>query len=96
MKKVLALSISLVLGFSTVSVTAFAQEDDSKRTVNPGVDPNEAKGTRAIEAEVAAPGYCPECIARMKHGRINDDTTYRPAGTSSTPAGGSSSKEGTR
>lgn len=96
MKKVLALSISLVLGFSTVSVTAFAQEDDSKRTVNPGVDPNEAKGARALEAEVAAPGYCPECIARMKHGRLSDDTTYRPAGSSSTPTGGSSTKEGTR
>lgn len=72
--------------------------DDSKRTVNPGEDPNEARTGKSYEADVAAPGVCPECIARMKHTRLGDDTTYRPAGSSSTstPEGSGSSKTGTR
>lgn len=95
MKRILALSLSLVLGFSVMGATAFAQED-AGRTANPGVDPNEAKGTKTLEADVAAPGYCKECMARMKHNRLGDDTNYRPAGSSSTPSGTGSSKEGTR
>lgn len=92
---ILAFAFSATLAAPTLG---YAQEDDSKRTVNPGDDPNEARTGKSYEADVAAPGVCPECIARMKHTRLGDDTTYRPAGSSSTsaPAGSGSSKTGTR
>lgn len=97
MKRLLALSI-LMIGFaSAFSIApALANEDDSKRTVNPGEDPNEAKNSKTFEADVAAPGVCPECIARMKHMRLGADTTYRPAGNQGGDAGPTSTKEGTR
>lgn len=97
MKRLLVLSILLAgLGSSFVSSSSWAQEDNAKRTVNPGVDPNEAKSNKAYEADVAAPGVCPECIARMKHTRLGDNTTFRPQGTAAPENGSSSTKEGTR
>ncbi|MEK2643769.1 hypothetical protein [Bdellovibrio sp. BCCA] len=97
MKRLLVLSILLAgLGSAFVSTSSFAQEDDSKRTVNPGEDPNEAQGGKPSEADVAAPGVCPECIARMKHGRLGDNTTYRPAGTAAPDNTSPTTREGTR
>lgn len=64
MKRLLVLSIMLALGSSFVGATSFAQEDDSKRTVNPGDDPNEARSSEATESSVSATGICRECIAR--------------------------------
>lgn len=97
MKRLLVLSILLAgLGSAFVGTSSWAQEDDSKRTVNPGEDPNEARTGKAYEADVAAPGVCPECIARMKHTRLGDDTTYRPSGSSSPNTPNAGSKEGTR
>lgn len=99
MKKLLLLSVLLAgLGSSVTFSSAWAQEDDSKRTVNPGEDPNEAKDNRSSQADVAATGICPECIARMKHTRMNDDTTFRPQGGGKSSGTGGSAKdaEGTR
>lgn len=97
MKRLLALSILLALGFSAVGTSSWAQEGDSKRTVNPGEDPNEAQSTKPYEADVAAPGICPECLARMKHTRLGDDTTFRPKGSGSDVGGAKEAvKEGTR
>ncbi|WP_374029507.1 hit locus [Bdellovibrio bacteriovorus] len=100
MKRLVALSILLALGFSFVGTTSsWAQEGDAKRTVNPGEDPNEARSGKALEADVAAVGTCPECIARMKHTRLGDDTTYRPKGSPaspSSPGAEGAPKEGTR
>lgn len=79
MKKILILSATLILSLS--SSLALAQE----RATNPGEDPNEARSAKAQEADVGAPGICPECIARMKHGRIQDDTTYRKNGSTPSP-----------
>ncbi|KYG69063.1 hypothetical protein AZI87_07530 [Bdellovibrio bacteriovorus] len=91
MKRLLALSILLAaLGTSFVATSSFAQED-AGRTVNPGEDPNEAKSPKPLEADVASTGICPECTARMKHTRLNDDTTYRPQGTAAPGANGSGS-----
>lgn len=99
MKRLIALSILLLSLSSVLSpASSWAQDDEANRAVNPGDDPNESKTGKASEADVAAPGVCPECIARMKHTRLGDDTTYRPKGTSSTGADGatSSSGDGTR
>lgn len=99
MKQLIALTI-LVASLSTVfsPTSSWAQDDGGNRAVNPGDDPNEAKSGKASEADVAATGVCPECIARIKHTRLGDDTTYRPRGSSSTgeAGGASSSKDGTR
>lgn len=61
------------LAISLISTLALAN-------VNPGEDPNEAKVSKETEAGVGNVGTCPECIARMKHGRLGDDTTYRTTG----------------
>lgn len=93
---ILAFAFSAALMAPSVGFSQAA--DDSKRTVNPGEDPNEARTGKPSEADVAAPGVCPECIARMKHTRLGDDTTYRPAGSSGSGSseGAGSTKTGTR
>lgn len=99
MRRLIALSIFVVALGSVFSATSsWAQDENENRAMNPGDDPNEAKPSRASEADVAAPGICPECIARLKHTRLGDDTTYRAKGTTASGAGGGddSSKDGTR
>ena len=86
MKKILVLATILVSLSSAFS--AFAQ-DDSKRTVNPGDDPNMAQTSQG--ADVAAVGVCKECLARLKQGRINDSTAA-PARASGGSQDSSSSK----
>ena len=81
MKKILVLTTILVSLSSAFS--AFAQ-DYSKRTVNPGDDPNEAMVSQG--AAVASVGECKECLARLKHMRMQDATTAQPrSGSSGSP-----------
>lgn len=98
MKRLLAVSVLLLgIGSSFLGTSSWAQEENANRTINPGEDPNEAKNSKTFEADVAAPGVCPECIARMKHNRLGDDTTYRPQGPApSENSSPGSSKDGTR
>lgn len=104
MKSLLVLSILLALGSSFAVTTSFAQEDDSKRTVNPGEDPNEARSARATESTVSATGADQDCCrARMvgsatgRGSRLSDDTTFRPRGTGNdTGSGTGKSATGTR
>ena len=95
MKRILILALFAITGLTlTITTPSFAQEG-SKQTVNPGEDPNEAMGRSGLtEAEVASVGNCKECLARLKHMRLGDDTTYRPSGDPKT--GTSSSKKGTQ
>ena len=67
---------------------------DESRNSNPGEDVNEAKSTKATEADVAATGVCRECIARMKHNRLGDDTTFRKKQNSTTTESSGNSKDG--
>lgn len=95
MKKILILALFAITGMTlTVATPSFAQVGNPP--VNPGEDPNEAMGrsTGLTEAEVASVGNCKECLARLKHMRLGDDTTYRPSG-SSTEAG-TGGKKGTQ
>jgi hypothetical protein len=100
MKKLLLIFVLIALGFSLSGPSsAFAQDEaTASRTVNPGEDPNEAKSSKPLEAEAATMGNCNECLARLKHTRLGDDTTFRPtagaASGSATPSG--STREGTR
>lgn len=98
MKRLLVLSILVVGLGSTFSTFSWAQEENPNRTVNPGDDPNEARSGKAYEADVAAPGVCAECVARLKHNRLGDDTTFRAKGSGSSTEGSGTgtSKEGTR
>lgn len=97
MKRLLVLTILLALGSSFIGTTSQAQEEDIKRAVNPGDDPNEAKSSRALEADVAAVGNCSECLARLKHTRLSDDTTFRARGEKDSSSNGNSSGvKGTR
>lgn len=98
MKQIIILLLFIFgLNSGLIHAQALAQ-DDANRTVNPGDDPNEQKTGKEFEADVAAIGMCRECVARMKHTRLRDDTTFRPGGgssnsTESTPDTGS---KGTR
>lgn len=95
MKKILILALFAITGMTlTVATPSFAQE--GKQTVNPGEDPNESMGRSSglTEAEVASVGNCKECLARLKHMRLGDDTTYRPSGTKN--EGTSGAKGGTQ
>jgi len=96
MKRILILALFAITGLTlTIATPSFADEG-SKQTVNPGEDPNEAMGRSGLtEAEVASVGNCKECLARLKHMRLGDDTTYRPSGSDS-KSGTSSSKKGTQ
>ncbi|MFM6930252.1 MAG: hit locus [Bdellovibrio sp.] len=95
MKRILILALFAITGLTlTIATPSFAQES-AKQTVNPGEDPNEAMGRSGLtEAEVASVGNCKECLARLKHMRLGDDTTYRPSSDSKTGTG--SSKKGTQ
>ncbi|QDK36194.1 hypothetical protein [Bdellovibrio sp. NC01] len=85
MKKILVATTILISLGSAFS--AFAQ-DDSKRTVNPGEDPNEAMTSQG--ASVASVGECKECLARLKHMRMQDPTAAQPrSGSGSNPSSGS-------
>lgn len=77
---------------------ALAQDENANRTVNPGDDPNEQKSGKEFEADVAAIGMCRECVTRMKHTRLSDDTTFRPGSGSAKTEDGSPSSDakGTR
>ncbi len=98
MKRLLVLSILFALGFSFVGLSSMAQSETA-RSVNPGEDPNEARSTKLLEAEAATPGNCDSCLARLKHMRLGDNTTFRPSGSGSATdptAPGGSTREGTR
>jgi hypothetical protein len=69
---------------------------DEARNSNPGEDVNEAKNTKATEADVAATGICRECISRMKHGRLGDDTAYRKTQSSSATGASGKTNEGSQ
>ncbi|KYG66827.1 hypothetical protein AZI86_07260 [Bdellovibrio bacteriovorus] len=88
MKKILALSMMLVLGFS--STFSYAQEENPNRVNATGDDPNENMGRSfgaETQANVAATGTgCKECEARLKRIRMQEDTTFRKGGTSSDPS----------
>ncbi|MDG0814833.1 DUF2059 domain-containing protein [Bdellovibrio svalbardensis] len=90
MKKILVAATILVSLGSAFS--AFAQE--SKRSVNPGEDPNEAMTSQG--AAVATVGECKECLARLKHMRLSDPTAAQPAtGSGQNQGTGSKANEGT-
>lgn len=69
---------------------------DESRSTNPGEDVNEARSNKATEADVAATGICRECIARMKHNRLGDDTTFRKKQNSSATEASGKTKEGSQ
>ncbi len=84
MKKILVATTILVSLGSAFS--AFA--DDSKRSVNPGEDPNEAMTSQG--ASVASVGECKECLARLKHMRLSDPTAAQPSSNSGQNSGSGS------
>lgn len=86
MKKILVLATILVSLSSAFS--AFA--DDSKRTVNPGDDPNESMAPQG--AAVATVGECKECLARLKHMRLSDPTAAQPGSGSGQNSGAGAGK----
>ncbi|MBO9666579.1 MAG: hypothetical protein J7501_07160 [Bdellovibrio sp.] len=89
MKKILLLAIFAIVGSTlTFASTSYALDEALLKpltgAVNPGSDPNENMGRSGLtEAEVASVGNCKECLARLKHGRMNDNTPYRPGGSGS-------------
>jgi hypothetical protein len=77
MKRILALSLMLVLGFTTISYAGNVDDENPNRTVNPGDDPNDgidrSSTPQNTAANVAAKGTgCRECEARLKHMRLGD------------------------
>lgn len=96
--KQIIITLLFIFGLSGIFATQAFAQDDANRTVNPGDDPNEEKSGKEFEADVAAIGMCRECVARMKHTRLSDDTTYRPGSGSAKTEDGSSSSDakGTR
>lgn len=87
MKRLLALTMMLVLGFATVS---FAQQEENPNRVNAqGEDPNEYMGRSLgseTQANVAAAGTgCKDCAARLSPVRLNKDTNYRKGGANKDP-----------
>ncbi|MGE5086044.1 MAG: hypothetical protein ACM3MG_07050 [Bacillota bacterium] len=96
MKRILILALFGITGLTLTITTPSFAEESSQKSVNPGEDPNEAMGRSGLtEAEVASVGNCKECLARLKHMRLGDDTTYRPSGSDS-KAGTGSAKKGTQ
>lgn len=94
MKKLLFLSLFMAFfSLVTTAQVSFAQDSDTAtRPANPGDDPNEAMTPQGA----GVPNYgCSDpsksCLARLKHGRLGDDTTFRP----SSAANGSSGAVGT-
>lgn len=83
MKKIMVLATILV---SLSSAFALAQ---SKPTVNPGEDPNEAMTSQGANAAVLGNSECKECLARLKHMRLSDPTAASQSsgtGNGSAPA----------
>ncbi|MNJ93526.1 hypothetical protein D3C87_112080 [compost metagenome] len=100
MKTLLSLSLFIALFSLSTATLSYAQEDSdgAKRTTsNPGEDPNEAM----VGQGSGVPNYgCPDssraCYAKLKHGRIGDDTTFRPSKGGDTSGGTGTPAEGTR
>ncbi len=88
MKRILVLSMMLVLGCVSLSAVSYAQSEDANRTVNPGTDPNEntgrtfvKAGTEGGAAVVGLQDDCPVCAARRSGVAIKKATN--PGATSS-------------
>jgi hypothetical protein len=101
MKIIFTFSILMAFfGFVAVPNLALAQDEASaSRPANPGDDPNEAMSDQGA----GVPNYgCPDpsksCLARLKHGRLGDNTTFRPGATGGDAGKGSpdGSTEGNR
>lgn len=87
MKRILVLSMTLVLSFAPTAVV-FAQEENSHRAVNPGEDPNELTGrtyrNAATEGGAGVIGLaddCPTCAARRSSVNINKNTNPSAKGS---------------
>lgn len=87
MKKLLVLSMMLVLGFS--SAVSFAEEEENPHRVNATTEePNENNsrtvskgGTQAGANAIGTADDCPECRARTKQGLLGEDTNFRKGST---------------
>ena len=90
MKKLLVLSMMLVLGFSaTVSYAQMVESENANRVNATGDDPNEYMGRSfgsETQANVAATGTgCKDCEARLKGGRLKDDSIPRATSSPDAP-----------
>lgn len=88
MKRILVLSMMLVLGFTGLSAVSHAQDENANRTVNPGKDPADdvgrtftKSGTEGGAAVVGLQDDCPVCAARRSGVAIKKATN--PGATSS-------------
>ncbi len=88
MKRILVLSMMLVLGFTSLSAVSYAQSEDANRTVNPGNDPADnagrtyvKTGTEGGAGVVGLQDDCPICAARRSGVAIKKATN--PGATSS-------------
>lgn len=94
MKRIIALCLMFVLG-SSVSFSAYAQDESSTRASNPGDDPNEAM--KEDGATVAAYGTCKQCMSNLWHGSIDKNSLPKAAaGAGATKTPTPSTQEGTR
>lgn len=70
----------LLIGSLLLALLGFSSSVMAQQAVNPGEDPNE----EMVSQGQGVPNYgCPQsdkaCIARLKHGRLGDSTSYNPA-----------------
>lgn len=88
MKKIMILATILV------SLSSAFSQAQTKQSVNPGEDPNEAMtSSQGAAAAVVGSSECKECLARLKHMRLSDPTAAQPSSGSSSTAPKSGAKD---
>lgn len=99
MKRILVLSLTLILGFAPVSFV-YAQEEGANRPANPGEDPNEKTGRTFVKAgteagagAIGVPNDCENC--RLFNAPVTMHKNTNPGAKSQQDASGSS-QSGTR